>query len=46
MRGDGGDSVEKNLIGVYERLADEGKNKVLWWDNRSLILEFKNQYDV
>ncbi len=43
---DCGDPVEKNLVEVYQKLTAEGKNKVLWWGNRSLIVEFKNQYEV
>lgn len=43
---DCGDPVEKSLVEVYQKLTDEGKNKVLWWGNRSLIVEFKNQYEV
>ncbi|GAJ05259.1 unnamed protein product, partial [marine sediment metagenome] len=26
------------------RMKEEGKNKVLWWNNRSLILRARNQY--
>ena len=43
---DSGDPVEKDLIGVYRGLTEKGKNKVLWWGNRGLIPELKDQYSV
>ncbi len=43
---DCGNDLEKKLVKMYEALTKEKKNKVLWWGNRSLIPEFKNQYKV
>ena len=43
---DSGDPVEGEVGELYKKLTEEGKNKVLWWGNRSLIPEFKNQYKV
>ncbi len=34
------DAASKMLM----RMKEEGKNKVLWWNNRSLILRAANQY--
>ena len=33
--------LEKDLKEMYAKLSASGKNKVLWWGNRSLVLEFK-----
>ncbi len=38
------EEIQKELIATYERLSAQGKNKVLWWNNRGLRLEFKRQY--
>ena len=35
--------LEKDLKEMYAKLSASGKNKVLWWGNRSLVLEFKKQ---
>lgn len=43
---DSGDPAEKNLIELYAKLTEAGRNKVLWWGNRGLLVEFKNQYEV
>jgi len=43
---DFGDPAEKNLVELYAKLTEAGTNKVLWWGNRGLIVEFKNQYKV
>ncbi len=42
---DCGAKIENQLTSMYETLTNDGKNKVLWWGNRSLIPEFKNQYE-
>ncbi len=42
---DCGAGIERQLIRTYETLTEQEKNKVLWWDNKSLIPEFKNQYE-
>ncbi len=34
------DAASKMLM----RMKEEGKNKVLWWNNRSLVLRASDQY--
>jgi hypothetical protein len=29
---------------MFSRLKEEGKNKVLWWNNRSVLLNVADQY--
>lgn len=35
--------LEQGLKEIYAKLSKEEKNKVLWWNNRSLVIEFKKQ---
>lgn len=39
-----GNEFENQVASMLARRMDEGKNKVLWWNNRGLILKFENQY--
>lgn len=39
-----GNDLEKRAAAILIKRMEEGKNKVLWWGNRGLILKFKNQY--
>ena len=39
----GNTKLEQNLIDLYKELEKNGKNKVLWWNNRGLIIKFENQ---
>lgn len=39
-----GNEFENRVASMLAKRMDEGKNKVLWWNNRGLILRFKNQY--
>lgn len=40
----GGNDLEQRVASMLEERMAQGKNKVLWWGNRGLILSFKNQY--
>lgn len=37
-------NLETNVLKMFERRAEENKNRVLWWNNRPLNVEFKDQY--
>jgi hypothetical protein len=37
------EELKQGLTQVYTKLSDKGKNKVIWWDNRGLVIEFKKQ---
>ena len=39
-----GNDLELRTADMLAERMDQGKNKVLWWGNRGLILKFKNQY--
>ncbi|MBA7537076.1 hypothetical protein ES705_29342 [subsurface metagenome] len=34
-----------DIENMLDQLKKKGKNKVLWWNNRSIILKSKNQFD-
>jgi len=36
--------LEQRVAGLLEERMEDGRNKVLWWGNRGLLLRFKNQY--
>lgn len=40
----GGNDLEQRASELLAERMEQGKNKVLWWGNRGLILKFKNQY--
>jgi len=40
----GGNDLEHRASELLAERMEQGKNKVLWWANRGLILKFKNQY--
>ena len=40
----GGNDLEQSVAELLNQRMENGKNKVLWWGNRGLILRFKNQY--
>ena len=40
----GGNDLEQSVATLLNQRMENGKNKVLWWGNRGLILRFKNQY--
>jgi hypothetical protein len=40
----GGNDLEQRASNLLAERMEHGKNKVLWWGNRGLILKFKNQY--
>jgi len=39
-----GNDLEQRVASMLETRMEQGKNKVLWWGNRGLILRFQNQY--
>ncbi len=39
-----GNDLENQVASMLAKRMEHGKNKVLWWNNRGLILKFKNQY--
>jgi len=39
-----GNDLERNVSGILDERMKQGKNKVLWWGNRGVILRFENQY--
>lgn len=39
-----GDQLEENVATLLNNRMEAGTNKVLWWNNRGLILKFDNQY--
>jgi len=39
-----GNELEKQVAALLDKRKDEGKNKVLWWNNRSVLVRFENQY--
>jgi len=39
-----GSDLEKRVAAMLEQRMQQGRNKVLWWGNRGLILRFNNQY--
>ena len=36
--------LENRVASMLKEWRHQGKNKVLWWDNRALFLKTKNQY--
>jgi ACT domain-containing protein len=39
-----GNDLEQRVTSLLRERMENGKNKVLWWGNRGLVLRFKNQY--
>ena len=40
-----GNDLENQVASMLAKRMEQGKNKVLWWNNRGLVLKFKNQYE-
>ena len=40
-----GTNLERSVAAMLEDRMQQGRNKVLWWGNRGLILRFDNQYN-
>ena len=41
---EGGNDLEQRVAKLLKERMEKGRNKVLWWGNRGLVLRFKNQY--
>jgi len=39
-----GNNLEQRVASMLAERMEQGKNKVLWWGNRGLVLRFINQY--
>ena len=39
-----GNDLEQRVASILEARMEQGKNKVLWWGNRGLVIRFQNQY--
>ena len=39
-----GNDLEQSVASMLAERMEKGKNKVLWWGNRGLVLKFDNQY--
>ena len=39
-----GNYLERRVAGILDNRMKQGKNKVLWWGNRGLMLRFDDQY--
>ena len=39
-----GNDLEQRVASMLAERMEQGKNKVLWWGNRGLVLRFNNQY--
>ena len=39
-----GNDLEQRVAAMLAERMEQGKNKVLWWGNRGIVLKFKNQY--
>ena len=39
-----GNDLEQRVASLLRERMENGKNKVLWWGNKGLMLRFKNQY--
>ena len=39
-----GNDLEQRAAAMLAERKTQGKNKVLWWGNRGLVLRFNNQY--
>ena len=39
-----GNDLEQYVASMLVERMEQGKNKVLWWGNRGLVLRFNNQY--
>ncbi|BBO80958.1 hypothetical protein DSCO28_15240 [Desulfosarcina ovata subsp. sediminis] len=39
-----GNEFEQRTADMLSQRMAQGKNKVLWWGNRGIVLKFKNQY--
>jgi transposase-like protein len=39
-----GDGLEQQAVAMLSERMAQGKNKVLWWGNRGIVLRFENQY--
>ena len=40
-----GNDLEQRVAQLLEERMDQGKNKVLWWGNRGILLRLDDQYD-
>lgn len=40
-----GNSLEKSVARMLETRLAQGKNKVLWWGNKGVLLKFDNQFE-
>ena len=41
-----GYKLEKRAAEMLSERMAQGKNKVLWWGNRGVVLKFKDQYRI
>ena len=39
-----GNNLEHRVAGMLDERMKQGRNKVLWWGNRGLVLRFEDQY--
>jgi hypothetical protein len=39
-----GNGLERRVASMLEERMKQGKNKVLWWGNRGITLQFDDQY--
>jgi len=39
-----GNDLERNVSEILDERMEQGKNKVLWWGNRAIVLRFDDQY--
>jgi len=39
-----GNDLEQRVAAMLAERMEQGKNKVLWWGNRGIVLRFNNQY--
>ncbi len=39
-----GNDLEQRVASMLSERMEQGKNRVLWWGNRGLVLRFNNQY--
>ena len=39
-----GNDLEQHVAAMLAERMEQGKNKVLWWGNRGIVLKFNNQY--
>ena len=41
-----GNELEKRIAAMLDDRMAQGKNKVLWWGNRGVLLRFDDQYTL